>query len=379
MTRRPRSFAHPGGVHNATPPRVVFGPGSVVGLREEVERLGARRALVVSTPGRIELAERLASAIGERSAGLLPEAVTQVPIELARRGRDKAAATGADCLVGVGGGSATGLCKGIAYESGLPIIAVPTTYSGSEMTGFCGMTIDGIKRMHESLTMRPATVMYDAELSLSLPARVTAASAVNALAHCIDAIYLPSLSPLLAPAAIEGARTVCTALPALLENLDDLWVRNELLYGAYLSGAALTGGFAIQHAIAHMLGGSFGVEHGVAHAVVLPYVTAHLVDRAPSSLAPIAAALGTDDLAGHVWDLVAESGLPVRLREVGLSDEDFERAVEIATTAEEHDGEQSDPDGHNAARPGNPAPVTEPAVRAILAAAAEGSRPGTRR
>lgn len=378
MTLTPRSFAHPGGVHNATPPRVVFGPGSVAGLRHEVERLGARRALVVSTPGRIELAERLASAIGDRCAGLLPDAVSQVPIELARRGRDKAAALGADCLVGVGGGSATGLCKGIAYESGLPIIAIPTTYSGSEMTGFCGMTIDGVKRMHESLTMRPAVVIYDAELSLSLPPMVTASSAVNALAHCVDAIYLPSLSPLLGPAAVEGARVVCATLPALREKPNELWARNEMLYGAYLSGAALTGGFAIQHAIAHMLGGSFGVEHGIAHAVVLPYVTAHLRERTPGPLAPIANALNTDDLAGHIWDLVAESGLPVRLGEVGLSEHDFERAVQIASTADEHDDERNDPDGHNAALSGNPAPVTEAAVRAILAAAAEGNRPGIR-
>lgn len=379
MTRTPRSFAHPGGVHNATPPRVVFGPGSVAGLRDEVERLGARRALVVTTPGRLELADRLASTIGDRCAGLLPEAVTQVPIELARQARDKAATMGADCLVGVGGGSATGLCKGIAYESGLPIIAVPTTYSGSEMTGFCGMTIDGVKRMHESLAMRPATVMYDAELSRSLPPRVTAASAVNAVAHCIDAIYLPSLSPLLVPAAIEGARVVCTTLPTLLKDPDDRLARNDMLYGAYLSGAALTGGFAIQHAIAHMLGGSFGVEHGIAHAVVLPYVTAHLLDHTPGSLVPIAAALGTDDLAGHVWDLVAGSGLPVRLSEVGFPEEDLERAVRIATTAEEHDGERNDPDGHSAAQSGYPAPVTAPAVRAILGAAARGNRPDRRR
>src|SRR5262245_63799648 len=122
----------------------------------------------------------MAARIGDRCAGLLPEAITQVPIELARRGRDKAASAGADCLVAVGGGAATGLCKGIAYESELPIIAVPTTYSGSEMTGFCGMTIGDVKRMHESLAMRPSTVVYDAELSRHLPVRISAASAFNA-------------------------------------------------------------------------------------------------------------------------------------------------------------------------------------------------------
>lgn len=362
-----RTFAHPAGVHNATPPRVVFGPGSVSGLREEVQRLGAERALVVTTPGRVGLGDRLAADIGDHCAGLLPEAVSQVPIELARRGRDKAASAGADCLVAVGGGAATGLCKGMAYESGLPIIAVPTTYSGSEMTGFCGMTIDGVKRMHESLAMRPSTVVYDAELSRRLPPQISAASALNALAHCVDSIYLPTISPLLVPAAVEGARIIASTLPRLLAAPEDLELRNELLYGAYLGGAALTGGFALQHAVAHALGGSFGIEHGVAHAVVLPYVTDHLVRQVPGPLGRIAAALGTDDLPGAIWDLAAEAGLPVRLGDAGLGPDDFERAVAIATTAEDHEDPRL---------AGNPAPVTEPVVRSVLDAALRGERPG---
>lgn len=362
-----RAFEHPGGVFNATPARVVFGLGRAADLRAEVERLGAQRALVVTTPGRVGLGDRVAAQIGDRCAGLLPEAITQVPIELARRGRDKAASADADCLVAVGGGAATGLCKGIAYESELPIIAVPTTYSGSEMTGFCGMTIDGVKRMHESPAMLPSTVVYDAELSRSLPLAASAGSAMNALAHCVDAIYLPSLSPLLAPAAVEGARVVVDALPRLLAAPDDLEARSDMLYGAYLAGAALTGGFALQHAIAHMLGGSFGVEHGVAHAVVLPYVTAHLADVAPEPLGRIADAVGAPgDLPGLFWDLAGAAGLPRRLADVGMGPADLDKAVEIATTAEDHDDPRL---------AGNPAPVTEAVVGAILAAAATGARP----
>jgi maleylacetate reductase len=362
-----RAFEHPGGVFNATPARVVFGAGRAADLRAEVERLGAQRALVVTTPGRVGLGDRVAAQIGDRCAGLLPEAITQVPIELARRGRDKAASADADCLVAVGGGAATGLCKGIAYESELPIIAVPTTYSGSEMTGFCGMTIDGVKRMHESPAMLPSTVVYDAELSRSLPPAASAGSAMNALAHCVDAIYLPSLSPLLAPAAVEGARVVVDALPRLLAAPDDLDARSDMLYGAYLAGAALTGGFALQHAIAHMLGGSFGIEHGVAHAVVLPYVTAHLAEVAPEPLGRIASAVGAPgDLPGLFWDLAGAAGLPRRLADVGMGPADLDEAVEIATTAEDHDDPRL---------AGNPAPVTEAVVGAILAAAATGARP----
>lgn len=365
-----RSFAHPGGVHNATPRRVVFGPGTFAGLAAEIDHLDAGRALVVTTPGRVGLGDRAAALLGHRCAGLLPEAVSQVPIELAHRGRDKAAGLSADCLVAVGGGAATGLCKGIAYETGLPIVAVPTTYSGSEMTGFCGMTIDGVKRMHQSPAMLPSVVVYDPELSRSLPVAVSASSAMNALAHCIDAVYLPTVSPLLQPAAVEGARVVTTALPAVVADPGDPAARADLLYGAYLAGAALTGGFALQHAVAHVLGGSFEVEHGVAHAVVLPYVTAHLLERAPGDLSRIADAIGTDDLPGHVWDLVSSAGLPTRLGDVGVGPAELDRAVRIAATAEDHEDHPALTAGRT-----NPAPVTEQVVRDVLTAAAAGARP----
>jgi alcohol dehydrogenase class IV len=221
--------------------------------------------------------------------------------------------------------------------------------------------------MHESLAMRPTTVVYDPELSRTLPVAASAASAMNALAHCVDAVYLPTISPLLVPAAIEGARVVADAIPRLLANPDDLGVRADLLYGSYLAGAALTGGFALQHAIAHMLGGSFGIEHGVAHAVVLPYVTAHLEATVPDPMGRVADAVGAGgDLAGFLWDLVGRAGLPLRLSDVGLGPADLRRAVEIATTAEDHDDPRL---------AGNPAPVTEDTVRSVLAAAATGERP----
>jgi maleylacetate reductase len=359
-----RTFATPGGPHNATPPRIVFGPGCAATLPAEVERLGASRALVVTTPGRAPLAGRLAADLGDLGAGVLPEAVSQVPIELTARGAEHADRVGADCLVAVGGGAATGLAKGIAYRSPLPIIDVPTTYSGSEMTAFCGMTIDGVKYMHQSLDMLASTVLYDAELSATLPVTVSAASAMNALAHCVDAVYLPTTSPLLVPAAVEGARVVAHTLPRLLAAPDDLGARSEMLYGAYLAGAALTGGFALQHAIAHTLGGSFDVEHGAAHAVVLPYVTAHLVERAPRALGLVADAVGTTDLPGYLWDLATTAGLPTRLADVGVGPDDVDRMVAITT------GGHDDPwDGRN------PAPVDEAPVRVILEAALTGGRP----
>jgi maleylacetate reductase len=353
-----RNFQIPGDIYNATPARIVFGPGSVAGIADEVTRLGAERALIISTPGRVRLAEKVLALVGDLGIGILDEAVSQVPIELARRGREKA--QGADCLISVGGGAATGLSKGIALELGMPIINIPTTYSGSEMTGFCGITIDGVKRMHTSRNMLASTVVYDAELTTGLPESVSASSAMNALAHCIDALYLPTLSPLIAPAAVEGAEVIARTLPEVLADPSRLESRNELLYGAYLAGAALTGGFALQHGVAHALGGSFGVEHGLAHAIVLPHVTAYLERHV--DLGPIAESFKTDHLGSAVHDLLTTSGLPTSLADVGLTEADLDRATAIILETE----------GDSAV---SPVPVTEAAVADILRNAYTGRRP----
>ncbi len=355
-----RPFELPGGVYNATPPRIVFGAGCSAGIAAEVARLGARRAVVLSTPGRAAMARKLADALGPACAGLLPEAVSQVPIELARQGREKVLAMGADCLVSAGGGAAVGLGKGIALELALPIVAVPTTYSGSEMTGFCGITIDGLKRMHKSLNMLAATVMYDPELSIGLPLPVSAASAMNALAHCVDAVYVPTVSPWIRMAAAEGARVVTSGLRRVLAAPADVDARAELLYGAHLAGAALTGGFALQHGLAHTLGGSYGIEHGLSHALVLPHVAAYNARFSPE-LARVAAAMGVDDLGGAIFDLLVETGLPTSLQALGIAADALDDVIRI--TLETDNGL-------------NPAPVTAEVLRAILDDAFAGRRPG---
>lgn len=355
-----RTFETPGDVYNATPPRIVFAVGAVARVAAEVERLCASRALVVSTPGRQGLAARVADHLGPLCIGTMPEAVSQVPIELARACRERARDMGADCLVSVGGGASVGLGKAIALELALPIIAIPTTYSGSEMTGFCGITIDGVKRMHTSLRMLARTVIYDPELTLTLPHEAGAASALNALAHCIDGVYVPTISPMIALTAAEGARAIITGLRAVTREPQSLAARSELLYGAYLGGGVLTGGFALQHGLAHTLGGSFGVAHGLSHALVLPQVTAYNRGFAEEKIAAIEAALGVPSLAAAVFDLLVAARLPTRLTDVGIEEADVERIVQI--TVETDNGL-------------NPGPVTLEAVRAITLAALRGERP----
>ena len=355
------SFAYgDASVHNAVPHRVVFGVGTLETIPAEVERLGAKRPLVLSTPGRSGMARRVQAMLGERCAGLLATAISQVPIELAVTARQQARDAGADCLISVGGGAAIGLGKGIALETAMPIIAVPTTYSGSEMTGFCGITIEGVKRMHQSLNMLARTVIYDPALSVSLPAHISAASAMNALAHCVDAIYAPTASPLLLAAGVEGAAAIHRALPRVAARPDDIEARSELLYGAYLAGAALASGFALQHGIAHVLGGTFGIEHGLSHAVVLPHVTAYNARYAPEAVGRIGAALGTDHAGSAIFDLLVSAGLPTSLQTLGITEDQLDTIVRI--TVETDHGN-------------NPGPVDAPGIRSILDGAFHGRRP----
>lgn len=355
-----RRFSSRDGAFNATPARIVFGAGSAATVRDEVARLDRRKALVVSTPGRKAMAEDLAARLGDRAVGILPTAISQVPIELARQARAAASDAGADCIVAIGGGASVGLAKGICLELALPIVNIPTTYSGSEMTAFCGITIDGVKIMHESRNMLAHTVIYDPELSLGLSRHNSAASALNALAHCVDGIYVTSSSPIHQLAAIEGAKVVVKGIRAVWSDPSSLEARSELLYGAYLAGAALAGGFALQHGLAHTLGGSYKVPHGNAHAVALPYVTAYNTTFAQKGVGIVARSLGTDNLAGTIHDLLGELDLPVRLPDVGIGADALERIARITV------------DTDNGLNPG---PVTYESVLGVVKAAFAGDRP----
>ena len=170
-------------VYNSQPGRVVFGAGALSQLGKEIEALGARRALVLSTPGQRPLAEKVAGMLGERAAGIFDRAVMHVPIETAREAREVARQLDADCAVAIGGGSTTGLGKAIALDSGLPILAIPTTYAGSEMTPIYGLTEAGLKKTGKDPRVLPRTVIYDPELSRTLPVGLSVTSGINAIAH----------------------------------------------------------------------------------------------------------------------------------------------------------------------------------------------------
>ncbi len=209
-------------VYNGHPARVIFGVGSLQYLGREIEALGAKKALVLSTPEQRASAEMIADLLGARAAGVFDRAVMHVPIETAREAREVARRLGADCAVTIGGGSTTGLGKAIALDSGLPILAIPTTYAGSEMTTIYGITEAGMKKTGKDARVLPRTVIYDPELSRGLPVGMSITSGINAIAHAAEGLYAVDGNPIMDLMAKEGIAALGRALPAIKKEAGDM-------------------------------------------------------------------------------------------------------------------------------------------------------------
>lgn len=348
-------------VYESFPVLVSFGAGRVAQLPAEAARLGLWRALVLSTPGQRALGERAAALLGERAAGAHAGAVMHVPAESVAAARAEAGRLGADGYVAIGGGSTIGLAKALALATGLPIVALPTTYSGSEMTAIWGLTEGGVKRTGRDERVRPRSVIYDPELTLGLPAKVAGPSGVNALAHCVEALYAPDGNPITALMAEEGVRALAASLPAVVARPGDLEARAGALYGAWLAGAALgAASMGLHHKLCHTLGGSFNLPHAEVHAVILPHAAAYNAAAAPGALARVARAMGAPSAPGAIFDLAAALGAPTSLAALGMAEADLDRAAELATMSPYP----------------NPAPVTRAGVRRLLDDAFHGRRPG---
>jgi maleylacetate reductase len=347
-------------VFNAQPSRVVFGAGALERLGEEIERLGAKRALVLSTPEQRATADDIAARLGARAAGVYDKAVMHVPIETADAARAVAAHLEADCCIAVGGGSTVGLGKAIALTSELPIVAIPTTFAGSEMTPIYGITAQGQKKTGRDPRVLPKTVIYDPRLLLTLPARIAGPSGMNAIAHCVEALYAQDANPLTSLMAEEGIRALAASLPTVVREPENLEARGEALYGAWLAGACLGQvGMALHHKLCHTLGGSFNLPHAETHTVILPHVAAYNFEAAPEAMTRVARALGSIDPAGALHDLARAIGAPVALKELGMPRDGLERAAKLATENPYY----------------NPRPVGYEAMLALLTAAYHGERP----
>ena len=349
--------------YTANPSRVIFGPGSLAHLPAEIERLGCTRALVLSTPEQAGTAREVADLLGARAAGVFARAVMHVPIETAREARDEARRLGADCAVAIGGGSTTGLGKAIALDSGLPILAIPTTYAGSEMTTIYGITEGGVKKTGRDAKVLPRTVIYDPELTLGLPLAMTLTSAMNAIAHAAEGLYAHDGNPVIALMAEEGIRASAAAMAPLVANPRDLAARSDALYGAWLCGTVLGAiSMGLHHKLCHALGGSFNLPHAETHTVVLPHALAYNAPHAREAMARIARALGVaggERAPRALFDLAVRHGAPTSLRAIGMPESGLDRVADLAITNQYP----------------NPRPLERTALRALLQRAFDGEPP----
>lgn len=346
-------------VYNGNAARVIFGSGTSAQLPDEIRKLG-RRALVLSTPQQADQARRLAATLGDLAVGVFAQAAMHTPVDVTERALEAARAAGADCTVALGGGSTTGLGKAIALRTDLPQIVIPTTYAGSEMTAILGQTQDGAKKTIRDPRVLPEVVIYDVDLTLSLPASLSASSGMNAIAHAVEALYAQDANPIVDLMAGEAIGALATALPDIVARPDDRAARWRALYGAWLCGVCLGAvGMGLHHKLCHTLGGAFDLPHAETHAILLPHAVAYNARATGPAMARIGAALGAEDAARGLYDLAGRIGVPRALKEIGMPEAGVARAAELAL-----------------ANPyWNPRPLDPAAVRRLIARAWSGAPP----
>jgi maleylacetate reductase len=346
--------------HETLGQRVRFGSGAAAdALAAEVARGGWRRAMVVAASAEADLATRITD--GLPVAHVHDEVVMHVPVPVAERAREAAQAHDVDVLISIGGGSTTGLAKAVALTTGLPIIAVPTTYAGSEATNVWGLTEGSTKTTGVDPRVLPRTVVYDASLMVSLPVELSVASGLNALAHCVDSMWSPGTDPIDQALAAEGIRALDAGLPRVVADPTGLQGREEALYGAYLSAVAFaSAGSGLHHKICHVLGGRYDLPHAPTHAVVLPYVLALNGPAAPEADRRIARAFGADDALQGLQDLRARIDAPRALRDFGFEKSQIPDAAQTILPV---------------VPPSNPASVSLEVLEDLLRRAWEGADP----
>lgn len=346
--------------HDTLPQRVVFAPGEApAAVAAEARGLEATKVMLIAAPTEAALADRVGADLPV--AVRHDEVVMHVPVDVAGRARKAATEGSVDALVCVGGGSTTGLAKAVAMTTGLPIVAVPTTYAGSEATNVWGLTEAEVKTTGVDPRVLPRSVVYDASLMLSLPVEMSVASGLNALAHCIDAMWGPRADPIDRALAGEGIRGLALGLPAVAADPTGLEGREQALYGAYLAAVAFaSAGSGMHHKICHVLGGMFNLPHAQTHAVVLPHVLAFNAPAVPETERRIAQAFGSPTAVEGLAALREALDAPRALRDYGMPEDGIPRAVAPILDAVPAD---------------NPTPLTEKNLTALLRAAWEGSNP----
>jgi maleylacetate reductase len=311
--------------------RVVFGDEALKLLPDEVRALGKSRVVLVGTRGRSAAMATVRELLGAAVAGTFDQAVPHAPEPVVRAAQEMARGARADLLLALGGGSATGVAKAVALELGVPVAAVPTTYSGSEMTAVWGRMEGDHKVTGKDPRVAPVLVVYDPALTLSLDRATSASSGMNAVAHAMEALYAPDASDIASLFALQALRLLASSLPRIAGRPRDPDARRDALLGAHFAGCALDlTSMGMQHRLAHVLAGAFGLPHALAHAVLLPHVAAFMETTAPAAMAQVAAALGAADAATGLNALNQKLGIRETLSSLGLEGKDVERAANLA-------------------------------------------------
>jgi len=318
-------------VYNGQPVRVVFGSGTLSQLPNEVERLELKRVLVLSTAQQRQEADQLASLLGAAAAGVYANAAMHTPVSVTEDAMAVVADERIDGFVAIGGGSTTGLAKALALRTDLDQIIIPTTYAGSEMTPILGETKDGRKVTQSNSKILPEVVIYDVDLTLTLPPRLAVTSGINAIAHAVEALYARDRNPIVSMMAEAGVAALFTALPVIVERPRDRQARSAALYGAWLCGVCLGSvGMALHHKLCHTLGGTFDLPHAETHTVVLPHALRYNESAAEDAIAALKRALNVQDPADALFELARKLGAPTSLRELGMSEAGVAQTVDLA-------------------------------------------------
>lgn len=347
-------------VYNGQPARVIFGSGTIRQLPAELDRLGLKRVVVLATPPQEPEARRLVEQLDGRAAGVYARATMHTPVEITEDALGVVLDLKADGLVAVGGGSTTGLAKAIALRTDLPQVVVPTTYAGSEMTPILGETRDGVKVTQSSPKVLPEVVIYDIDLTMTLPASMSCTSGMNAIAHAVEALYARERNPVISLMATEAIGALAAALPTIAVEPDNREARAKALYGAWLCGICLGSvGMALHHKLCHTLGGSFDLPHAETHTVILPHALAYNAPAIPDVMRGLRDVLETDDPAMALYDLAGRVGARRALADIGMP----RSGIELAT-----DRALSNPYW-------NPRPLERDAIKGLIARAYAGERP----
>jgi alcohol dehydrogenase class IV len=319
--------------YNVNPSRVIFGSGTLAKLPDELARLKLTSPLILSTPRQVGLAEKVKDTLQGNVVGLFTEAAMHTPTHITDLALAFIQSTKPDSIVSIGGGSTIGLGKAISVRTGLSHICVPTTYAGSEMTPILGETDNGKKTTRTDPKILPGTVIYDVSLTMTLPGETSATSGVNAIAHSVEALYAHNTNPITALIALEGIRALVSSLPIIVVSPSDATARSSALYGAWLCGTCLGSvGMALHHKLCHTLGGSFNLPHAETHTIILPHALAYNAPAIPSVMSKLASVLSASegDAIHGLNVLLTQLKVKRGLRDLGMQEEDVDRAADIA-------------------------------------------------